>query len=72
PKIEIIIDTVLNLKYGKIENLNQYNLIISEYEKLNLQRYVLIGLVNLKEVQIILDTYILDKMLLKINEKMGG
>ncbi|MGL4977639.1 MAG: hypothetical protein ACRC5G_06445 [Cetobacterium sp.] len=72
PKIEIIIDTVLNLKYGKIENLNQYSLIISEYEKLNLQRYVFIGLVNLKEVQIILDTYILDKMLLKINEKMGG
>ncbi|MGL5797991.1 MAG: hypothetical protein ACRCYT_07280, partial [Cetobacterium sp.] len=71
PNIQIFTDSVLNLRYGKFTDCTLFDLIISEYEDKSLENCSLIGTINLKEVQLILDKYILDKMLIKINNKGG-
>ncbi|MGL4868513.1 MAG: hypothetical protein ACRC4S_07730 [Cetobacterium sp.] len=72
PNIEFSIDSGLSLKYGNTIDFTRYNLVISEFKDKKLENCVLIGVVNLKEIIAILDTYVLDKMLIKINDKIGG
>ncbi|MGL5965460.1 MAG: hypothetical protein ACRCZ2_13850 [Fusobacteriaceae bacterium] len=69
PKIEILLDSGLNLKYGNTVDFTHYNLVISEFKEKKLENFVLVGVINLKEILAILDMYILDKILLKINDK---
>ncbi|MGL4865688.1 HTH domain-containing protein [Cetobacterium sp.] len=65
PKVEVCTETILDFKFGIIQEMEKYDLIVSEFENIDFKNSKKICRLNIEEIQSILSETILTKILIK-------
>ncbi|MGL5596064.1 MAG: HTH domain-containing protein [Cetobacterium sp.] len=68
PKAEIFIETILDLKFGVIKEIEEYDLVISEFENIDFKNSKKLCSLNIQEIQSMISEIILLKILNKFNK----